>query len=215
VSQDVSIAAIWDASLPLDSIAARLIARWCAECSGVPLARLPQLPALRALPSPPPLASALDDGPCLVGAMVVAEGQGIARRGLVIVQPGGIVPCVLGAPGGVVPLVESGSLAVTRPGRGRRSYLDDAAVIVAGLDRALAVAGGCATVGTRRVLAAPDVGSLLELCLPATLHRLVLVAAVDDPSFANETIVQIAAERLRSQGRRAEIAMLRNERDGA
>jgi hypothetical protein len=45
------------------------------------------------------------------------------------------------------------------------------------------------------------------------LKRLVLVAAVDDPSFANERVVQFAAERLRGKGRRVGVVMLRSERD--
>ena len=181
---------------------------------GVPLARLPPLPALRALPSPPHPASGMGDGPFLIGAMLAEAPQGIVRSGFVIVQPDGIGPTVLGARGGFVPL--SGSPRVTRgsPGSGRRRR-DDAAVIVAGLAHALAIAGGRISIDGARVLAVPDVGSLPELRIPLMLKRLVLVAAVDDPSFANETVVRFAAERLRSQGRRVGVVMLGNDRNDA
>jgi hypothetical protein len=88
-------------------------------------------------------------------------------------------------------------------------------VIVAGLAHALAIAGGRISIDGARVLAVPDVGSLPELRIPLMLKRLVLVAAVDDPSFANETVVRFAAERLRSQGRRVGVVMLGNDRNDA
>jgi hypothetical protein len=151
-----SIATIWDNATPLDDVAARPIAQWCAACMGVPVARLPPLPALRALPSPPHFANGLGDGPFLIGAMLAAAPQGIARSGFVIAQPDGIGPTVLGARGGFVPLSAPPRVTRTNPGRGRPRR-EDAAVIVAGLAYALAVAGGRVPTGGVRVLAVPDV----------------------------------------------------------
>jgi hypothetical protein len=207
-----SIATIGDNAIPLDHVAAMPIAQWCAARICVPLARLPPLPALRALPSPPHPFSGLGDGPFLIGAMLDAAPQGTARSGLVIAQPNGIGPTVLGSRGGFVPLSAPPRLTRTSPGRGRPRR-NDAAVIVAGFAHALAVAGGRVPNSTLRVLAVPDVGSLTELRIPPMLKRIVLVAAVDDPSFANERVVQFAAERLRSKGRRVGVVMLRSERD--
>jgi hypothetical protein len=89
----------------------------------------------------------------------------------------------------------------------------DAAVIVAGLGNALALAGGKVSSHERRLLAVPGIGSLLELKLPVEIRRVVLVTKIDDPSFADDTILQMAADRLQHQGKRVGISYLSNNVD--
>jgi hypothetical protein len=200
------LAAIWRACSPLDRLAVRPIAEWCARLMHVSLADLPSLPALRAGDSSLLDVGGLAAGLCLVGAMVSPARSGVS--GLLVLQEGEIAPHVLGAPDGVVPLIAG---AANQSGGRRR---DDAAVIVAGLGNALALAGGGkASTHKGRLLAVAGIGSLLELELPMEIRRVVLIAKIDDPSFADDTILQMAADRLQHQGKRVGISYLLNNVD--
>jgi hypothetical protein len=172
---------------------------YVAGLMGVAETKVPAFPALRQTDTPfgdlmpdwP--AGWLVPGPSLIAAMVVPGTTRIA--GVLFLQPRSIPFEVSEAPC-VVPLL-----------RGRPQD-DDAAVVIAGLDTALAVVGTHQVQG--HVLAVRGADVLPRLCLPPRFRRILLVAAEDDLSFPRHLIAAVAATRLHDAvaGRQVKIEML-------
>jgi hypothetical protein len=189
--------AIWRASGPLDGS----LKAYVAGLMGVAEAQVPAFPTLRQtdisfedlMPDWP--AGWLMPGPSLIAAMVTPGATRIA--GVLVLQPHSI-PFEVGAASCIVPLL-----------RGRPQD-DDAAVVIAGLDTALAVVGTHQLNVQGHVLAVRGADVLPRLRLPPRLRRILLVVAEDDLSFPRHLIAEVAAMRLHDAvaGRQVNIEML-------